>query len=582
VSWRATWKRLAWAGWICVFLGCNSNSGRPAEAISAEGIFREVAAEAGLDFHHFTGSTGQYFLPEIMGAGVAVFDYDGDGDLDVYLLQGTMLDPSKSVDQARFPPPQRHWPGNRLFRNERIPSGELRFRDVTEEAGVGFQGYGMGVAVGDYDGDGDLDLYVTNFGPNVLYRNNGDGSFTDVTREAGVDDPRWSASAAFVDYDRDGDLDLFFANYIDFTIANNKECFDPTGARDFCTPTTYRPAPSRLFRNEGGGKFVDVSAKAGLGAAFGNGLGVTCADFDNDGWPDLYVANDGTANQLWRNKGDGAFEDIALMAGAAYSGDGRAEAGMGVTAADFDGDGDEDLFMTHLAQETNTLYVNNGRGEFRDETDRFGLGAVSMPYTGFGSQWFDYDNDGRLDLFIANGAVTIVEGLRGTPYPFHQRNLLLRGVEGGRYEEVSAQGGAALELSEVSRSAAFGDIDNDGDIDIVVTNNNGPVRLLRNEVGANRPALTVRLRGSMGNHEAIGARVALLRQGKPPLWRRAHRDGSYLGSSDSRVLLAVGNETVEGIGVIWPRGARERFENLPPAGDVELVEGKGQPWRASR
>jgi hypothetical protein len=517
-----------------------------------------------------------------MGAGVAVFDYDGDGDLDVYLLQGTMLDPSKSVDQARFPPPQRHWPGNRLFRNERIPSGELRFRDVTEEAGVGFQGYGMGVAVGDYDGDGDLDLYVTNFGPNVLYRNNGDGSFTDVTREAGVDDPRWSASAAFVDYDRDGDLDLFFANYIDFTIANNKECFDPTGARDFCTPTTYRPAPSRLFRNEGGGKFVDVSAKAGLGAAFGNGLGVTCADFDNDGWPDLYVANDGTANQLWRNKGDGAFEDIALMAGAAYSGDGRAEAGMGVTAADFDGDGDEDLFMTHLAQETNTLYVNNGRGEFRDETDRFGLGAVSMPYTGFGSQWFDYDNDGRLDLFIANGAVTIVEGLRGTPYPFHQRNLLLRGVEGGRYEEVSAQGGAALELSEVSRSAAFGDIDNDGDIDIVVTNNNGPVRLLRNEVGANRPALTVRLRGSMGNHEAIGARVALLRQGKPPLWRRAHRDGSYLGSSDSRVLLAVGNETVEGIGVIWPRGARERFENLPPAGDVELVEGKGQPWRASR
>jgi hypothetical protein len=516
-----------------------------------------------------------------MGAGAAVFDYDGDGDLDVYLLQGTMLDPSKSVDQARFPPPQQHWPGNRLFRNELVPSGELRFRDVTEEAGVGFQGYGMGVAVGDYDGDGDLDLYVTNFGPNVLFRNNGEGSFTDVTREAGVDDPRWSASAAFVDYDRDGDLDLYFANYIDFTITNNKECFDPTGARDYCTPTTYRPAPSRLFRNEGGGKFVDVSAKAGLGAAFGNGLGVTCADFDNDGWPDLYVANDGTANQLWLNKSDGTFEDIALMAGAAYSGDGRAEAGMGVTAADFDEDGDEDLFMTHLAQETNTLYVNNGRGEFRDETDRFGLGAVSMPYTGFGSQWFDYDNDGRLDLFIANGAVTILESLRGTAYPFHQRNLLLRGGEGGRYEEVSAQGGAALELSEVSRGAAFGDIDNDGDIDIVVTNNNGPVRLLRNEVGAARPALTVRLRGSIGNREAIGARVALLRRGKPPLWRRAHRDGSYLSSSDIRVTLAVGNETVEGMGVIWPRGAQERFENLPAAGGVELVEGKGLAWKAS-
>lgn len=544
-------------------------------------IFREVAAATGLDFQHFTGSTGQYFLPEVMGAGVALFDYDGDGDLDVYLLQGTMLDPSKGVDQARFPPPERHWPGNRLFRNELVPGGELRFRDVTEEAGVGFQGYGMGAAVGDYDGDGDLDLYVTNFGPNVLYRNNGDGTFSDVTRNAGVDDPRWSSSAAFVDYDRDGDLDLYFANYIDFTITNNKECFDPTGARDYCTPTTYRPAPSRLFRNEGGGKFVDVSAAAGLGAAFGNGLGVVCADFDNDGWVDFYVANDGTANQLWRNKGNGTFEDSALLAGAAYDADGHAEAGMGVTAADFDGDGDEDLFLTHLAQETNTLYVNNGRGEFRDDTERFGLGAVSMRYTGFGMEWFDYDNDGWLDLFIANGAVTIVESLRGEPYPFHQKNLLLRGGAGGRYEDVSAQAGAALELSEVSRAVAFGDIDNDGDIDIVMTNNNGPVRLLRNELGSARPVLRVRLRASTGNREAIGARLALLRQGKRPVWRRAHRDGSYLSSNDIRVLFAVENETVEGIGVIWPGGGQERFENLPPAGDVELVEGKGQAWKPS-
>ena len=544
-------------------------------------IFREAAAETGLDFQHFTGSTGQYFLTEIMGPGVALFDYDADGDLDVYLVQGTMLDPSKGVDEARFPPPERHWPGNRLFRNELIPEGKLRFRDVTEEAGVGFQGYGMGVAVGDYDGDGDLDLYVTNFGPNVLYRNNGEGAFTAVTREAGVDDPRWSTSAAFVDYDRDGDLDLYFANYIDFTITNNKECFDPTGARDYCTPTTYRPAPSRLFRNEGGGKFSDVSASAGLGAAFGNGLGVVCADFDNDGWVDFYVANDGTANQLWRNRGNGTFENTALMAGAAYDADGRAEAGMGVTAADFDGDGDEDLFMTHLAQETNTLYLNNGRGEFRDETDRFGLGAVSMVYTGFGSEWFDYDNDGRLDLFIANGAVTIIESLRGSPYPFHQKNLLLRGGEGGRYEDVSAQAGPALELSEVSRGAAFGDIDNDGDIDIVVTNNNGPVRLLLNEVGSARPVLRVRLQASKGNREAIGARLALLREGKLPVWRRAHRDGSYLSSSDIGVFFAAGNETVEDIGVIWPGGRQERFENLPPAGDIELVEGQGRGWKAS-
>jgi enediyne biosynthesis protein E4 len=580
-SWNQPWRWLPLMGWICVSLGCGSNPARPGEAVSQGEIFREVAAETGLDFEHFTGSTGQYFLPEVMGAGVALFDYDGDGDLDVYVLQGTMLDPSKGVDQARFPPPKQHWPGNRLFRNELIPSGKLRFEDVTEEAGVGFQGYGMGVAVGDYDGDGDLDLYVTNFGPNVLYRNNGDGTFTDVTREAGVDDARWSTSAAFVDFDRDGDLDLFFANYIDFTIANNKECFDPTGARDYCTPNAYRPVPTRLFRNEGGGRFVDVSAAAGLGATFGNGLGVICADFDNDGWVDFYVANDGTANQLWRNKHDGTFEDTALMGGAAYDADGRPQAGMGVTAADFDGDGDEDLFMTHLAQETNTLYLNNGHGEFRDETARFGLGAISMPYTGFGSEWFDYDNDGRLDLFIANGAVTIVESLRGEPYPFHQKNLLLRGGEGGHYQDISAQAGAAFELSEVSRGAAFGDIDNDGDIDIVVTNNNGPVRLLRNEVGSAKPVLRVRLQGSKGNREAIGARLALLRKGKRPVWRRAHRDGSYLSSSDIRVLFAVEGETVEGIGVIWPDGQQERFEGLPPEGDVELLQGKGQAWKAA-
>jgi hypothetical protein len=543
-------------------------------------IFREAAAETGLDFRHFTGSSGQYYLAEIMGAGAALFDYDNDGDLDVYLLQGAMLDASRGVGEARFAPPETHWPGNRLFRNELTPSGELRFRDVTAEAGVGFQGYGMGVAVGDYDGDGDLDLYVTNFGPNVLYRNNGDGTFSDVTREAGVDDPRWSTSAAFVDYDRDGDLDLYFANYIDFTITNNKECFDPTGARDYCTPTTYRPLPSRLFRNDGGGKLVDVSASSGLGAAFGNGLGVTCADFDNDGWVDLYVANDGTPNQLWRNRGDGRFEDTALMAGAAYDADGRAEAGMGVSSADFDGDGDEDLFMTHLAQETNTLYLNNGRGEFRDETDRYGLGAVSMAYTGFGAAWFDYDNDGRLDLFIANGAVTILESLRGSDYPFHQKNMLLRGGEQGRFEDVTALAGTALGLSEVSRGAAFGDIDNDGDLDIVVTNNNGPVRLLLNEAGSSRPALRVRLRGSQGNREAIGARLALLRQGKPPVWRRAHRDGSYLSSSDIRVFFAVGDDTLEGIGVVWPAGRQERFNSLPPSGEVELIEGQGEAWKA--
>jgi hypothetical protein len=349
-------------------------------------------------------------------------------------------------------------------------------------SGLGYESYGMGVAVGDIDGDGDLDLYVTNFGTNVLFRNDGGGKFADITRTAGVDDPRWSASAAFVDYDRDGDLDLFVANYIDFTVRNNKECFDPTGARDYCAPTSYRPVPDRLFRNDGGGKFTDVSVSAGLGAAYGNGLGVTCADFNGDGWVDIYVANDGTANQLWINQKNGKFIDDSLMSGTAYNADGAAEAGMGVTAGDVDGDGSEDLFMTHLTLETNTLYMNNGKGEFHDSTNRFGLGGISFAFTGFGSEFFDYDNDGFLDLFVANGAVTIMETLRGAEYPFHQKNQLIRGY-GDRFEDVSAQAGRALELSEVSRGAAFGDIDQDGDVDIVVTNNNGPARLLLNEAG---------------------------------------------------------------------------------------------------
>ncbi len=275
----------------------------------AKPLFRDAAAELGLKFQHFTGATGQLFMPEIMGAGGALFDYDGDGDLDVYLLQGTLLDKTKQPKDALFPAPTIHWPGHRLFRNELVPTGRLGFTDVTQQAGVGHVGYGMGVAVGDYDNDGDLDLYVTHFGPNLLYRNNGNGTFADVTREAGVDDPRWSASAAFLDYDRDGDLDLFLTNYVDFTLKGNKKCYAPTGEPDYCTPAAYRPVPDRLFRNEGNGKFTDATQVAGISAADGPGLGVVSADFNSDGWLDIYVANDGAANLLWINKGNGTFEE---------------------------------------------------------------------------------------------------------------------------------------------------------------------------------------------------------------------------------------------------------------------------------
>ena len=358
-----------------------------------------------MDFHHFIGATGEYFFPENMGSGVGLFDYDSDGDLDVYFLQGTMLDKAKQMSESLFPFTGEAPPPNRLFRNDLKEKGELHFSDVTGEAGVGHKEFGMGIAGGDYNNDGHLDFYLTNFGPNVLYRNNGDGTFTDVTREAGVDDPRFGASSAFLDYDSDGDLDLYVSNYLSFTVNGNRKCGG--AARDYCSPSVYEPLPDWLFRNEGDGKFTDIAEEAGLGTAYGAGLGVIAVDFNFDDRLDIYVANDGTPNQLWVNKGDGTFEDLGLISGTAYNIDGVAEAGMGVTAADFDGDGDEDLFVTHKRQETNTLYLNGGQAGFSDATYPFGLANPSVAYTGFGTLWFDYDNDGWLDLFVANGDVAV-------------------------------------------------------------------------------------------------------------------------------------------------------------------------------
>src|SRR5437016_11100390 len=326
----------AWAG------GVNGmaldNSPRP--------LFSDIAPEVGLNFHHFNGATGQYFMPEIMGAGVALFDYDNDGDLDVYLIQGTTLD---DHGKLLFPPPPRWKPGNRLFRNELAETGKLHFTDVTEQAGVGHVGYGMGVAVGDYDNDGYQDLYVTNFGHNVLYHNNGNETFTDVTRQAGVDDVRWSTCAAWLDYDCDGLLDLFVGNYVDFTIRGNKRCYSPTGELDYCTPKAYQAVPSRLFRNLGNGKFLDVTESSGIGSSYGPALGVVCADIDGDGRTDIFVANDTAPNRLWLNQGDGTFREGALEAGVATSADGLPEAGIGSYVQDVDTDGRQHSRVTNLS-----------------------------------------------------------------------------------------------------------------------------------------------------------------------------------------------------------------------------------------
>ncbi|MGH9660781.1 MAG: CRTAC1 family protein, partial [Bryobacteraceae bacterium] len=493
-------------------------------------LFREAAVETGLHFVHSAGATGDFFMPEIMGAGAALLDYDSDGDLDVYLIQSAGPD------------------GSRLFRNDLIPSGKLHFTDDTRAARAGVSTYGMGAATGDYDGDGDTDLYITAFGHNTLLRNDR-GVFTDVTGAAAVDDDRWSTSAAFLDYDRDGRLDLFALNYVDFTYAGNKRCYAPTGEPDYCTPKMYKPVNARLFHNEGNGRFSDATERAGIASARGPGLGVAVADFNSDGFPDLYVANDGAQNLLWINRRNGTFEESSLTSGAAYSDDGVAKAGMGVTAADFDDDGDDDVFVVNLTREGATLYRNDGRAGFSDATLAAGLMQPTYPFTGFGTRWFDFDNDGRLDLFVSNGGVTLIESLRGSAWPFHQKNTLLRN-EGGKFRDVAAQAGAALALSEVSRGAAFGDLDNDGDVDIVVTNNNGPARLLLNQAAEGHHWLEV--------DAPLGARIGVFRPGRPTLWRDARTDGSYLSASDPRVHFGLGREAViEKVEVVWPDGVRQ-------------------------
>jgi len=542
-------------------------------------LFRELAEEVGFKFHHFTGATGEFFMPEIMGAGVALFDYDNDGDLDVYLVQGTTFDPTQDPRHAKFPPPTGWKPGNRLFRNLLSETGKLEFVDVTETAGVGHIGYGMGVAVGDYDNDGFQDLYVTNFGHNILYHNNGDGTFTDATAQAGVDDPRWSASAAWVDYDRDGRLDLFVANYLDFNVKGNKRCYASTGERDYCTPKMYQPVPARLFRNRGDGTFEDVTEAAGIGAAVGPGLGVVCADFNGDGWPDIYVANDGAPAHLWINQRNGTFKESSLLSGTAYNAEGAPQAGMGVAAGDFDNDGDEDIIKTNLTKEGCNLYVNDGRGNFYDASVELGLFQPTFPYTGFGTEWFDYDNDGRLDLFIANGAVNRIESLRGNPYPFNQPNQLFHN-EGDekKFREMTGVAGPAFAMSEVSRGAAFGDINNDGAIDIVVTNNNGPVRLLLNQTKSlNRNHwLLVRLEAANGNRFGIGARIEVRQRGRK-LTRRAHTDSSYLSASDVRVHFGLGEDArIEGLIVYWPDGRAEAWDKIEADRMMTIRQGTGR------
>ena len=540
-------------------------------------LFVDATADVGLDFTHFNGMSGERYMPENMGAGGALVDYDGDGDLDVYLVQGRMLGPGKKTADALFPPRHPEPLTDRLYRNELVETGTLRFTDVsaglTALSSTG--GYGMGVAAGDYDNDGRVDLYVTAFGANRLLRNLGNGRFEDVTGRAGVGEERWSVPAVFFDFDRDGRLDLFVGNYLDFAYERHRPCTTKAGAPDYCDPDVYAGVPDRLFRNRRDGTFADVTASSGLGAAAGKALGVVAADLDGDGWIDLYVANDGVPNQLWLNRHDGTFRDEALPAGCAVNGEGLSEASMGADAADYDGDGDLDLFLTHFTGETHTLYRNEGKGIFEDVTAAAGLAAPTLDATGFGTRFVDADGDGVLDLVAVNGAVRAIEALArsGDPYPLHQPNHFFRGLGGGRF--AAADGGAVFVRSEVSRGALFGDLDDDGDVDVVVTNNSGPARVWL-DAGRDSRWLGLRLVVGEPPRDAVGATVELLR---PRRLGRVAADGSYASASDPRVVFALGREAPPhlAVRVVWPDGSAQTWESVPVGRYTTLRQGTSAP-----
>jgi hypothetical protein len=523
--------------------------------------FREEAAQRGLVFLHHSGGKGNFDMPEMPCAGAALFDMDGDGDLDAYLLEsGNLHEPRASR------------PGNRLFRNR----GDGTFEDVTEGSGADERGYSMGVACGDYDNDGDTDLYVTNLDENTLLRNEGGGKFTDVSREAGVDSPTWGTSTCFVDYDCDGDLDLYVACYLRWSPAIERKCDSPQGGRDYCGPRSYNAsAPDILYRNDGNGRFTDVSEQVGLRKAFGNGLGVVAGDFDQDGRPDVFVANDGVENQLWIQQPDGTFRDEALTWGCAMDRDGMTKAGMGAVAIDIDDDSDLDLYVVNLVDEGDSVYRNEGR-HFVDRTTALGLASASRSSTRFGIGLQDFDLDGLLDVYVATGRVTRALKPVRPADPYAEPDQVLRGLGNGRFEEVLPPGATEQLVAGAGRGAALGDVDGDGDVDVLVTNRGDVAHLFVNVAERRGSWSLVRVVNQHGA-DAIGATLSA-RVGPRREFRDVRPGYSYCSSNDPRIHFGLGDATrLEDVRVRWVDGRVESFGDLDGARVHTLKRGSGKP-----
>jgi len=526
-------------------------------------VFRDAALQRGLNFTHINGASADKFFPEIMGSGGMFLDMDNDGWLDIFVVDGGSLASPLVAARAR----------HRLYRNR----GNGTFQDVTDASGIHHREYGMGTCAGDVDNDGLIDLYITGVGGNSLYRNSGSGRFTEVPNAGGAEGDIWSTSCAFVDVDRDGNLDLFVTNYVDTQRARNEFC-GVSGApplRDYCHPLIYAPLTNTLYRNTGRGTFEDISTRAGIAGHKGNGLGVAVSDIDGDGWPDVFVANDSMPNFLFHNERNGTFTEIAALAGVAVAADGKARAGMGTAFADFAGNTLPGLIVTNHETEMHSLFQNLGGNLFSDLTVPSGVGQATRPFVGFGVVFFDYDNDSRLDIAIVNGNVTVNAGLMRAGATVGQRNLLLRNT-GGHFVDMKAEAGPGFSGELVSRGLAAGDVDNDGDLDLLITNNGAAANLLVNDASTSPSnALIVRAIGSKSNRSAIGARL-LLTLGTRRQQREIQSGSSYLGQNDLRAHFGLGPALrADRLEILWPSGTRERFDNVAGNQIVTLEEGKG-------